>query len=226
MGNRAKIGAGLAVVAVAAAACLWWASGREVRQLVARNVEARGGAAAWSQVEALRFTGKMEVGQQMLVPFVLEQQRPDKSRLEFEFDGQTAVQATDGESGWKIEPYRGSTAPVAMSEAEVREAADLADPYGLLYDYRRRGHHVVVVGHDPVQGREAVELEVTLPDGAVRTVTLDAETALEIKVGATKELAGKERRVETWYSDWQETDGLLVARQQESRAEGRSGGTR
>ena len=49
---------------------------------------------------------------------------------------------------------------------------------------------------------------------------LDAETALDIKVETTRIVAGRERRVETFYSDWQEADGLLIARHKETSTEG------
>ena len=33
-------------------------------------------------------------------------------------------------------------------------------------------------------------------------------------------VGGRERRVETFYHDWQETEGLLIPRRQETRTEG------
>jgi hypothetical protein len=107
-----------------------------------------------------------------------------------------------------------------MTAAEVREAADLGDPYGLLFDYRRRGHRVELLGRGTVEGRDAYELEVTLPGGAVRQVWLDAETALELEVDATRVVAGRERRVQTFYRDWRTFGGLRVPSRQETRTEG------
>ena len=108
---------------------------RFIKTLVARNIEARGGAEAWENVSSLRLSGQMDLGQEMVVPYVLEQKRPDKMCLEFVFDGETAVQCADGKTGWKLLPYLGRTAAESMTEAEYREAADSAEPYGLLYNY-------------------------------------------------------------------------------------------
>jgi hypothetical protein len=191
-----------------------------VDELVARNVAARGGAEVWRAVSSLRLTGRMDVGQEMLVPYVLEQKRPRKMRLEFVFDGETAIQCSDGKSGWKIEPFRGRTTPEPMTKAELREAADSADPYGLLFDYAKRGHAVELLGREPVEGRDAYKLKVTLPGGSVRWVYLDVETGLEVRLDAMRMLAGRERRVETLYHDWQATEGLLIPRRQETRTEG------
>jgi hypothetical protein len=213
------------VLAVALVLCLP-ASGlaqtqtQTVDRLVARNVAARGGAEAWRAVSSLRLTGQMDVGRGMLVPYVLEQKRPRKMRLEYVFDGATVVQASDGRTGWKIAPFRGQKTPEPLTKEELREAAASADPYGLLFDYVRRGHAVELLGREPVQGREAFKLKVTLPGGAVRWVYLDAESGLEVKVDAMRTVAGRAQRVETFYQDWKAAEGLLVPRRYETRTEG------
>jgi len=209
------------VLAAAFALCLpALGFAQTVDELVARNVDARGGAEAWRAVSSLRLTGRMEVGEGMLVPYVLEQKRPRKIRLEFVFDGETAVQCTDGETGWKLVPFLGRTGPEPMTEAELIDASGSADLYGLLFDYAGRGHVVELLGREPVEGQDAFKLKVTLPGGAVRWVYLDAESGLEVKLETVRTLGGRERRVETFYRDWQEADGLLIPRRQESRTEG------
>jgi hypothetical protein len=107
-----------------------------------------------------------------------------------------------------------------MTEAELREMADTADLYGLLFDAAERGHKVELLGHEPVEGHDAMKLKVTLPGGAVRWVYIDAESGLEVKLEALRILRGKERRVETLYSDWQAAEGILIPRRQETRTEG------
>jgi len=191
-----------------------------VDELVARNFAARGGAEAWRAVSSLKLTGKMDVGKGMLVPYVLEQKRPGKMRLEYVFDGETVVQCSDGKAGWKLAPFRGKTTPEPLTKEELREAAGSADPYGPLFDHAARGHAVELLGREPVQGKDAFKLKVTLPGGAVRWVYLDAESALEVRVDAQRTLGGRERRVETSYHDWQAAEGLLIPRRYETRTEG------
>jgi hypothetical protein len=195
---------------------------RAVNQVVDHNVAARGGAEAWHAVSSLRLTGKMDVGKGMRVPYVLEQKRPSKMCLEFVFDGETAVQCSDGQAGWKLEPFRGRTSPEPMTEAELREVADSADLYGLLFDYAARGHTVEPLGQEPVEGRDAFKVKVTLPGGAVRWVYVDAESGLEVKVEALRTVGGRELRVDTFYYDWEATEGLLIPRRQRTRTEGSS----
>lgn len=191
-----------------------------VDEFVARNVAARGGAEAWRGVSSLRLTGKMHVGRGMMVPYVLEQKRPGKMRLEFVFDGETAIQCTDGREGWKVTPFRGRKAPEPMTREELREAAGPADLYGPLFDYARRGHAVELLGREAVKGRDAYKLKVTLPSGAVRWVYLDVESGLEVKIESLRTQSGRERRVETYYQDWKAVDGLLIPHRYETRMEG------
>lgn len=194
--------------------------GRAVDAVIAKNVEARGGADAWRAVSSLRLAGYMDLGQGMAVPYTLEQKRPGRMCLEFEFNDEMATQCVNAGGGWKLLPFRGREIPEPMSAQELREMADAAEIDGLLFDSARRGHDIELVGHEQVDGRDAVKLAVTLPGGAERSVYLDAETGLEIKIESMRVLRGEERLVETYLSDWRATDGLLIPRRQETRTAG------
>lgn len=194
--------------------------GKVVDALIARNVAARGGAEAWRALRSLRLSGDMDVGQEMYVPYTLEQKRPGKMCLEFEFDEAMATQCVDGDSGWKLLPFMGRVVPEPMSEIELREMAAAASIDGLLLDSDKRGYRVQLLGKESVDGRDASKLEVTLPGGAVRWVYLDEETGLEIKLEAMRSLRGMERLVETEFSDWRDAGGLLIPRRQVTRMAG------
>jgi len=193
---------------------------RAVKALVARNIEARGGIDAWQAVDSLRLAGQMDLGQGMHVPYVMEQKRPGKMCLRFVFDEKTAIQCVDGKSGWKLLPFRGQNKPQTMTEPELRAMAESAAIDGLLSNAVERGHKVKLLGKEVVAGRSALEVEVTLPSGSHRWVWVDEETGLDIKLASMRTLRGKERRVETFYYDWQDTNGLLIPRRQETLTDG------
>lgn len=193
---------------------------RITNALVAQNIEARGGEEAWQAVETLRLAGQMDLGQGMHVPYVIEQKRPGKMCLEFVFDEKTAVQCVNGERGWKLLPFRGRNQPEPMTEREHREMAGGADIDGLLFAAAERGNRIKLLGKEVVAGRPAAKLEVTLPGGTVRWIYIDEQTGLDLKLETTRVVRGKDRRVETFYYDWQETDGLLIPRRQETQTEG------
>jgi len=51
--------------------------------------------------------GMSPVEKPVQLPFRMELARPNRSRLEIQFQGQTAVQVYDGKAGWKLRPFLG-----------------------------------------------------------------------------------------------------------------------
>ncbi|RMH14196.1 MAG: hypothetical protein D6698_13040 [Gammaproteobacteria bacterium] len=193
---------------------------RLVDHLVAQNISARGGESAWRGLKSIRLKGQMDVGKDLTVPYTMIRQRPNRMRLDFEFNHQMVRQSTDGKTGWKVVPFQGRTKPEPMTDQELKEAIDTADPYDLLFDYRKRGHKIEYQGIEKVGDQQAHKLKVTLPRGTVRWVFLDAKTGLDIKVETLKKFRGKDRRVETRFKDWRPEGGLLIAHRQETQMEG------
>jgi len=212
------------VLAIAAAWLIYnsdaMKASRLVKATIARNVEARGGADAWEAIESLRLAGQMDLGQGMHVPYVLEQKRPGKMCIEFEFDDMTSTQCVDGNTGWKRLPFRGRNIPEPMTDAELRDMADGTEIGGLLFNVRQRGLDVRFAGEASVHGRPATKLEVTLPSGAKRWVYVDEETGLDVKLDTRSVIRGQQRLVETFYYDWEESDGIVIPRRQETFMEG------
>src|SRR5438128_11945487 len=96
-----------------------------------------------------------EPEKQVQLPFKLARQRPNKSRLEIEFAGKTAVQVYDGTNGWKVRPYlnRNDVDPFTPQEAKTEaENADMGDP---LIDSAAKGTKGEVEGVEPVEGHDA-----------------------------------------------------------------------
>ena len=91
---------------------------------------------------------------------------------------------------------------------------------GLLFNAVEHGNKVKLAGKEVVAGRSATKLDVTLSSGVIRWLHIDDETGLDIKLETTRVVGGKDRLVETFYYDWQETDGLLIPRRQETKTQG------
>ena len=137
----------IAAAAAARAGRVAGARARPPTSSIAKNVAARGGLEKLKAVKTMRLTGTMKVGDDTM-PSVLELKRPNKSRWQFTFDGQTAVQAFDGKAGWMWMPFAGMTEPQAMSAEEKQEAEQQADIDGPLVDYKAKGSTIELVGHD------------------------------------------------------------------------------
>src|SRR5205823_14345065 len=77
-----------------------------VDELVAKNIEAKGGATALKSLQTLRSSGKLLVQQgQIELGYLQTKKRPDEVRTEASLQGMTQIQAYDGKEGWRVSPF-------------------------------------------------------------------------------------------------------------------------
>jgi hypothetical protein len=156
----------------------------------------------------------------------LEMKRPRKTRLEIDFQNQTAVQIYDGSQGVKIRPYLGRTTPEAYTAAELELAAQEQELDGPLVDYARKGTKVALEGVEALEGRDAYKLKLTLKNGAVRRVWVDATSFLDVKIDGTRKLDGKPHAMATYLRDYKSIDGLMIPMLSETTVDGVPGSTK
>src|SRR3989442_5115061 len=81
-------------------------------ELVAKNIEAKGGADALRALQSLRLTGKMLVNEgQLEFGYVQTKKRPGEVRTEASLQGMTQIEAYDGKEGWRVRPFGGRKDP-------------------------------------------------------------------------------------------------------------------
>ena len=201
--------------------------------IVERNVAARGGLAAWQGVRTMSWSGKLDAGgnnqrlfkapgmpapppvkdpnAQVQLPFVMEMKRGRQSRLEIVFNGQTAVQVYDGTHGWKRRPFLNRNDVESYTTDELKTAAEAADLDGLLIDYAAKGTKIDLEGMEPVEGRQAYKLKLTLKDNHVMHDWVDAQSFLEVKIeGTPRRLDGKLHAAAVFLRDYRKVDGLQL----------------
>src|SRR5438270_9015806 len=145
-------------------------------ELVAKNIEAKGGAAALKALQSLKLTGKMIVNEgQLQLALTQTKKRPDEIRSEFALQGMTAIQAYDGKEGWKISPFQGRKDPEKMSADDVKPLMDDAEIDGPLVDWKNKGSAIEYVGREDVDGTDAYKINVTRKNGDTNFVYLDPD---------------------------------------------------
>jgi len=184
-------------------------SAQTVDEIIAKNIQARGGMDKIKSVRTVRSNGTMSMGGGMEAPGTMIQKRPDMARLEFTIQGLTAVQAYDGKQAWQIMPFMGKKDPELMSADDKKEMEEMADIDGPLVDYKSKGHKVELLGKDKVEGTDAYKLKITLKNGDVITDYLDADSFLEIKQETKRMVRGAEREIESSLGDYKEVNGLM-----------------
>lgn len=171
-----------AVVVLVAASCLSvWSHAQTADELVQKNIQARGGMDKIKAVHSLKMTGKF-IGEGGFTATVGQtNDRPNLVRQTFSLQGMTAITAYDGTAGWQIQPFEGHKDPEFIGEDDMHELLRAADFDGPLVDYKEKGNTVEYLGHDTVDGDDALRLKITLKNGDIVYYYLDPDTFLEIR---------------------------------------------
>ena len=185
------------------------------RRAPRHEVEARAAAPA---------EGKAGPATQIQLPFRMEVKRPDKSRIEIEFAGKTALQVYDGSHGWKLRPFlnRSDVEPFTPDEMKAESAKGPLD--GPLVDYAAKGTRVEIERIEPVEGHDAYKLKLTLKSGRVQRIWIDTRSFLDVKVeGTPRSMDGRMHDVWVYQRDFRQVDGLMIPFVLETAVEGYPG---
>ena len=150
-------------------------------ELIAKNIQARGGMEKMRAIKNIRITAKFEGGGGFTASVGQENERPNLVRETFSLQGMTAITAYDGTTGWQIQPFGGKKDPQLMGEDDLRDLLLDADFDGPLVDYKEKGSTVEYLGHDVVDGDDALRLKITLQNGDIIYDYLDPDTFIEIR---------------------------------------------
>jgi len=175
-------------------------------ELVAKNLQARGGVDKIKAVNTLKMSGKVYVG--INADFSQEQKRANMIRQNFTVQGMTEIEAYDGSVGWKISPFEGRKDAEMLGEDDMRNLVEDADIDGPLADYQAKGNKVEYLGHDLVDGDDAYKLKVTLKNGDVVYYYLDPDTYLEIKTEKQQFIRGSVRESEELLGSYKQVSGV------------------
>lgn len=192
--------------------------------LVARNLEARGGADALAAIKSIRFDGKLIFANDFELTYDETRARggPDGIlvRSDAAVQGLQAVQAYDGRSAWRINPFEGRKDPEKMSADETRSFVDSSLIDGVLQAARGDGSTVSYLGREDFDGTLGYKLKVRQKDGDEFTYILDPDTFLEIKVTETRQIRGAKQTTETELGDYEKVARVYFPMSVESWRQG------
>ncbi|MGD0568266.1 MAG: hypothetical protein ABSA78_07655 [Candidatus Sulfotelmatobacter sp.] len=178
-------------------------------ELIAKNIQARGGLEKIKAIKTIRMKGKFEGGDGFTAAVGQENQRPDLIRETLTLQGMTMVQAYDGSTGWQIQPFNGKKDPELMGEDDMRDLLLDADFDGPLVDYKEKGSTVEYLGHDVVDGDDALRLKVTLKNGDIIYDYLDPDTFIEIRREIQQFIRGSQRDRVVGLGSYKPVDGVM-----------------
>jgi photosystem II stability/assembly factor-like uncharacterized protein/outer membrane lipoprotein-sorting protein len=205
----------LALVACISVPCLFAppVQGATVDELVAKNLQARGGAAKLAAISSLRLTGKIVLGfgdRNFEAGWGQLQKRPGMIRTETTLQGLTEVETYDGHDAWTLDPFQGRRDAQKDSADDARDRARDADIEGPLVRWREKGHRVEYLGTEDVDGTPAHKLRVNLKDGDTQYVFLDPDSFLEIRVETVSHARGTEQIREADLGSYEQVQGVWI----------------
>ena len=199
------------------------ASAQDAQSLIAKNLEARGGAAAIDAIKSISFQGRTIFPGDFELTFKSSQAHlasADAIRLDLSLQGLDLVQSYDGHEAWRINPFQGRKDAERMSADDARQLADQALIEGPLLASRKDGSKVQYLRRDDFDGTLAYKLKVTQKDGDEFVYWLDPDTYLEIKVDETRRIRGAQQTNETELGDYEKVAGVYFPMSIESWSQG------
>ena len=184
------------------------ASAMTAEELVAKNLDARGGAAKLRAITTIHTVGKVRAGGGLDAKVESWAIAPEHFRGEFSLQGMTAVQAWDGREAWSISPFGGRKDPQKVSADDAKGLIEQSDIAGPLVDYKTKGNTIEYLGTEDIDGTDAHKLRVTLKNGDTQVRYIDPDQFLEIRVVNRRMVRGQEEVSTTDLGEYEKVDGI------------------
>jgi len=183
------------------------AQGQTADEIIAKNIQARGGENALKAIQTVRLTGKLTMGG-FHAGYIQEVKRGNKVREQTIIQGMAQIQAYDGKSAWQVSPFEGRKDPDLLSDDDRKSLVEDADIDGQLVNYKNKDHRAEFLGHDSVEGTDCYKIRLTLSNGDARVYYIDTDSFLELKVETESNVRGTVRYEETLYGDYEKVNGV------------------
>lgn len=163
---------------------------------------------ALSKVQSIYMKGQSgRMGQ--MFDFEIWQVRPGKMRMEVDIQGQKMIQVYDGEKGYMVAPWTGSSEPQEVGPTELKQFKEQADIDGELYNWEEKGSKVTYEGTEDFEGTEVHLIKLITEDGTEKLIYMDGDSYLIVKMDVKTQMQGSEVTAEAFFSNYKETDGIV-----------------
>ena len=183
---------------------------QNVDEIIAKCVEARGGLKKIKAIQSERMSGQISFGPDTNGTLLLEVKRTGKLREQLTVGDKTLLRTSNGKEGWLLDPFAESPEAQPLPADEMSNMAQKADIDRPLVDYKSKGNQVELIAKEPVEGKDAFKIKVTLRDGQIRYDYIGASTFLELKWEGIVRRNGEEFQAMSYFRDYRNVEGLMV----------------
>jgi len=185
-------------------------SAQTADEIIAKYLKTIGGLEKVKAMTSLVRTGKFIGGGGFEAVVRQENKRPNLVREEFSFQGFTGINAYNGKTGWKIEPWSGKKDVETLSEEEMKSMLEDADFDGPIIDYKEKGNKIKYDGMEPVEGTDAIKIEVAMKNGDFEYYYFDTDYYVPIKIEYKRFIRGEAQESEAILGDYKEVNGCYL----------------
>jgi outer membrane lipoprotein-sorting protein len=221
MVSSSRTGLAVSIAAVLSAGI---GQAQTVDEIVAKNLNARGGVEKLKALNSTKVTADVEQ-QGTKIHQVVWAKRPNLMRREMEatppppapnrasippVSGPVkVVLASDGNTVWVVSPMIGE-GPQQIAGPQAEMLKTQAEFDSVLLDYKSKGHRIDLLGTEPIDGKPAYHLRITLKNGLTQHSYIDVATGLEVRTSAPVDQNGVKTDLITDLSNYQTIDGFAV----------------
>lgn len=163
----------------------------------------------------IKITAKMSM-MGMEMPMVMYMKNPNKIRTVTTMNGQEMISVFDGEKGYQINPMTG---PVEMPADQAKQTQNSNVFQNYLSKYLKNGQ-LSLEGEESVNNKPAFKIKASIEGGNIIYMFIDKGSYLLVKSSATVNQGGTQITVNSFPSNYQETNGILLPMKTTSSASG------
>lgn len=179
------------------------------QSILDRYVEATGGRAAYEKITSRSSTGKFEMPAMGLSGDLrLDQAAPDKFRITINLPGLGQIDSgTNGEIAWSTDMMTGPRLIEGEEREQLRRGAIFNADLHAADIYEK----LETTAIESMDGRDCYRVVLTPRTGSPVTSYYDKETGLIVKSSVVQQSNMGEIAAETYFSGWQDVDGVKQA---------------
>ncbi len=141
--------------------------------------------------------------------FTMYQERPNKIRIQGEFQGSEVIQTYDGQTGWMYAPAMGIPEPKEIKGEELKTILNQAEFENPLWNYEEKGHELEQIGTS--DDGSADHLKLTTTNGNELNFFIDKKSHLITSIKSSQIMGGSETEIEVVLKDYKNVKGIPVA---------------
>lgn len=178
-------------------------------EIVAKHIEAMGGADKWKALKSMEMKNKFSV-QGMDIDSKTVIVNGKSLRTDISVMGQEIISAIDGQTGWAQQPAMmgGTGEPEDMPGALIKESRKQVNLGGSLMNYKENGSTVELVGKEKLDGVDVYHLKLTEKNGDITNLFLSASNYYTLKSAGKRNIQGKDIDAEVNFSNFKQVEGL------------------